>query len=112
ITLDARLSPQQNAQNYFKKYKKAARGVDHSQRRLAETRVELQWLEELMYQLDDHPDPADLETIYAELDEAGLLKGTDTHHKKRTRQSSAPQELASPSGIKVLRGRNNQHNDL
>jgi len=112
ITLDTRLSPQQNAQNYFKKYKKAARGVDHSQRRLAETRVELQWLAELLYQLDDHPDPADLESIYAELDEAGLLKGTDEHHKKRTRQSSTPQELVSPSGIKVLRGRNNQHNDL
>jgi predicted ribosome quality control (RQC) complex YloA/Tae2 family protein len=111
ILLDTRLSPQQNAQNYFKKYKKAARGVDHSQRRLAETRVELQWMEELLYQLDDHPEPADLETIYAELDESGLLKGTDAHHQKRTRQSSTPQELVSPSGIKVLRGRNNQHND-
>jgi predicted ribosome quality control (RQC) complex YloA/Tae2 family protein len=112
IALDGRLSPQQNAQHYFKKYKKAARGVEHSQRRSQETRNELQWLEELLYQLDDHTDPADLEAIYAELDEADLLKGGGGQHKKRTRQASAPQELVSPSGIKVLRGRNNQHNDL
>lgn len=112
IALDGRLSPQQNAQNYFKKYKKAARGVEHSQRRSQETRIELQWLEELLFQVDDHPDPADLEAIYAELDEAGLLKGGVEQHKKRTRQASAPQELISPSGIKVLRGRNNRHNDL
>ncbi|MBD1399549.1 Rqc2 family fibronectin-binding protein [Pelovirga terrestris] len=111
ILLDTRLSPQQNAQSYFKKYKKAARGVDHSRRRHAETKAELQWLDELLYQLDDHPEPADLEAIYAELDDAGLLKGPDEHHKKRTRQASAPQELVSPSGIKVLRGRNNQQND-
>ncbi|MBW6510313.1 MAG: NFACT family protein [Desulfuromonadales bacterium] len=112
IDLDGRLSPQQNAQNYFKKYKKAARGVEHSQRRLAETRLEQEWLAELLYQLDDQAEPADLEAIYAELDEAGLLKGGGGQHKKRTRQSSAPQELVSPSGIKVLRGRNNRHNDL
>ncbi len=111
ILLDTRLSPQQNAQYYFKKYKKGVRGVDHSQRRRAETQAELQWLGELLYQLEDHPEPADLEAIYAELDDAGLLKGPDVHHKKRTRPSSAPQELVSPSGIKVLRGRNNQHND-
>jgi len=112
IALDSRLSPQQNAQNYFKKYKKATRGVEHSQRRIAETQLELQWLAELLYQLDDHADPADLEALYAELDEAGLLKGSGEQHKKRTRQASAPHELISPSGIKVLRGRNNQHNDL
>ena len=112
ISLDGRLSPQQNAQNYFKKYKKAARGVEHSQRRLAETQLEQEWLAELLYQLDDHADPADLEALHAELDDAGLLKGGGGQHKKRTRQSSAPQELVSPSGIKVLRGRNNRHNDL
>jgi predicted ribosome quality control (RQC) complex YloA/Tae2 family protein len=112
IALDGRLSPQQNAQNYFKKYKKAARGAEHSERRIAETRHELQWLAELLYQVEDQADPADLEAIYAELDEAGLLKGGGGQHKKRTRQSSAPQELVSPSGIKVLRGRNNRHNDL
>ncbi len=112
IDLDARLSPQQNAQQYFKKYKKAARGVEHSQRRMEESRQELSWLEELLYQLDDMVDPADLETISAELEQAGLLKGAGDRHKKRTRQASAPQELVSPSGIKVLRGRNNRHNDL
>lgn len=112
IVLDRRLSPQQNAQHYFKKYKKAARGVEHSQRRSQETRIELQWLAELLYQVDDQPDPADLEAIYADLDDAGLLKGGAGQHKKRTRQGSVPQEFVSPSGIRVLRGRNNRHNDL
>ena len=111
IKLDPLLSPQQNAQVYFKKYKKSGRGVEHSLRRLEETSAEMQWLDELLYQLDDQIDPADLETIRTEMIGAGLLKEEGTYHKKRTRQPNAPQEFVSPSGIPVLRGRNNRHND-
>lgn len=112
IVLDPKLSPQQNAQSYFKKYQKAGRGVDHSHRRLEETRLEIQWLDEVLYQLGDEPGPADLETIYTELADVGLLKTTGGDRKKRTRQASEPQEFVSPSGIRVMRGRNNQHNNL
>ncbi len=112
IELDSTLSPQHNAQKYFKKYKKSIRGIEHSRRRLEETCLELQWLAELLYQLEDMAEPTDLETINSELDEAGLLKNAGHRHKKRTRVVSEPHELISPSGITILRGRNNRHNDL
>lgn len=112
IPLDPRLTPQHNAQNFFKRYKKAQRGIDHSLRRLEETQLELDWLEQLAYQLDDKTTPADLEAVAQELDEAGLFKPVGRHHKKRTQQPSVPHQAASPSGCVVLWGRNNRQNDL
>ncbi|MCK4691900.1 MAG: NFACT family protein, partial [Desulfuromonadales bacterium] len=41
IELDPLLNPQKNAEKYFQKYKKARRGLEHSARRLEETRLEL-----------------------------------------------------------------------
>lgn len=111
IELDPRLSPQQNAQAYFKRYKKARRGIEHSQRRLEETASEYQWLEQLAYQLEDLGTPADLETIAEELTGAGVLKSEIRHHKKRTQKPSTPFETISPSGFVIVWGRNNQQND-
>ncbi len=111
IPLDQLLTPQQNAEKYFKRYKKGERGQQHSQRRLQETREELEWINQLDYQLKDTVNNSDIEEIAQELRQAGLLKDKNRLHLKRTLQPSKPHKAISPSGFKVLWGRNNRQND-
>ncbi len=111
ITLDPLLSPQQNTEKFFNRYKKAKRGQEHSQRRLQETQSELEWLAQLDYQLKDSVKNSDTEEIAQELREVGLLKDKNRLHTKRTLQPSKPHEAVSPSGFRVLWGRNNRQND-
>jgi predicted ribosome quality control (RQC) complex YloA/Tae2 family protein len=111
IALDPLLNPQKNAEKYFNRYKKARRGQEHSQRRLQETQTELEWLEQLDYQLKDTVKNSDIEEIAQELREVGLLKEKNRLHTKRTLQPSKPHETTSPSGFRVLWGRNNRQND-
>ena len=111
INLDPLLTPQQNAERYFNRYKKAKRGEEHSQRRLRETQSELEWLGQLDYQLKDTVKNSDIEEIAQELRHVGLLKDKNRLHSKRTLQPSRPHEVVSPSGFKVIWGRNNRQND-
>ena len=111
INLDPLLSPQQNAEKYFKRYKKIKRGEEHSQRRLQETQSELDWLEQLDYQLKDSVKNSDIEEIASELRQVGLLKEKNRLHTKRTLQPSKPHEAISPSGFTIIWGRNNRQND-
>ena len=111
IQLDPLLPPAQNAEKYFKRYKKGIRGEQHSQRRLRETQRELEWLGQLDYQLKDSIKSSDIEEIAHELRQVGLLKDKNCLHAKRTLQPSIPHETISPSGFKILWGRNNRQND-
>ena len=111
IILDPLLSPQQNAEKYFWRYKKGKRGREHSQRRLEETQSELEWLQQLDYQLNDTVKNSDIEGIASELRQVGLLKDKNRLHGKRTLQASKPHEATSPSGFRVIWERNNRQND-
>ncbi len=111
IKLDPLLEPQQNAQMYFKRYKKGRIGQDHSKRRLLETRRELEWLEQVDYQLKDTVKNSDIEEIAVELRKVGLLKDKNRLHSKKTLQPSKPHVATSPSGFKIVWGRNNRQND-
>lgn len=111
VALDPLLNPQQNAERYFKRYKKSRRGIEHSQRRLEETQTELDWLAQLDYQLQDSVKNSDIEEIAQELREAGLLKEHNKLHLRRTQQPAKIRETISPSGFRILWGRNNRQND-
>ncbi|MEA3545359.1 MAG: NFACT RNA binding domain-containing protein [Thermodesulfobacteriota bacterium] len=111
IILDPLLKPQQNVEKYFNRYKKRRRGQEHSQRRLREAEAEIEWLEQLDYQLKDSVINTDIEEIAQELRQAGLLKEKNRLHNKRTLQPSKPHEATSPSGYKIFWGRNNRQND-
>ena len=111
IVLDPLLSPQQNAEKYFKRYKKSRRGIEHSRRRMEETQAELDWLENLDYQLQDTVKNSDIEEIAQELRAAGLLKEQNNLHSRRTQQPSKPHVTTSPAGFRILWGRNNRQND-
>ena len=111
LSLDPLLTPQQNIDKYFQRYKKAKRGVEHSRRRLRETADELHWLEQLDYQLSETVKNSDSEEVAEELKSAGLWRNSSNLHARRTQPRSSFHETSSPSGFKVLWGRNNRQND-
>lgn len=112
IPLDSRLTPQDNADKYFRKYKKARRGLEHSARRIHETTDELNWLEDVGYHLHETEIPADTVAIADELKKAGLLKDK-VSRLPRSANLKTPlfRELTTPGGHKVLWGTNSKQND-
>jgi len=111
LHLDPLLTPQQNIDKSFQRYKKAKRGVAHSRRRLRETADELGWLQQLDYQLSETVKNADIEEIAQELKRAGLWRNPGSLHARRTQPRSTFLEALSPNGFKILWGRNNRQND-
>jgi predicted ribosome quality control (RQC) complex YloA/Tae2 family protein len=113
IRLDARLSPQENAEACFRRYKKEKRGMGHVSRRLQETDDELAWFEGLALALEDADGPEALQEIRQELLEAGLLRPQRPDPLRRRAPLAAPKlnRALSPSGLTVLWGRNNRSND-
>ncbi|MCF6177775.1 MAG: NFACT family protein [Geopsychrobacter sp.] len=113
VPLQSDLSPQQNAEKFFKRYKKEKRGVDHVARRQQETQDELAWLEALLLSLDEATKSVDLNEVAHELLNAGLIqpeKGAPVGRRKV--QGEAPlNQATSPAGQRILWGRNNRSND-
>ncbi|PNU20041.1 hypothetical protein C2E25_09650 [Geothermobacter hydrogeniphilus] len=113
IDLDPRLSPQENAQALFRRYKKEKRGIDHVRRRREETEQQRAWLEQVQLALDEAVVPDDLREIAEELRQAGLYRPARHEPATRRRLSGVPtlRRVVSPGGYPILWGRNNRAND-
>ena len=113
IPLQVVKTPQENAQLYFKRYQKGKRGLDHCQRRFDQTQLEIESLEQIAQQLDDHVTSADSDMIREELIESGWYKPTTTLQRDTRRQKAASlvNRTTSPNGWEVIWGRNNKTND-
>ena len=71
IPLDPALSPQENAQRYFRRYQKAKRGRQQAGELVAAAREEVAYLESVEHALAEATSVGDLEAIAAELAEQG-----------------------------------------
>lgn len=76
ITLDPRLSIQDNAQSYFKKYRKAKNGLTKVQTLLTQCIAEERYLDSLAQRLDEAEDIETLTAIAAELGPAAASSQT------------------------------------
>lgn len=110
IPLNTALSPAQNAQRYFKEYKKSCNAESVLGELIAESKAEQQYIESVMDELKRAASVADLAEIRAELIQSGYLRATAAERKKKP-VVSKPIETVSPDGFKVLIGRNNRQND-
>ncbi len=112
LSLDPRLSPQGNAERYFKMSQKARRGLDHSARRCAETLSELEWLEQLSYQLESAETADQVLATAEELRAAGGGKNRVAERYVRPgKRKSSFAEALSPSGFTVVWGKTSRQND-
>ena len=68
IPLEEALDPAGNVERYFKKYKKAKRGLESTAGRIAETEREMAYLESALFQVEEAADAEELEEIRQELE--------------------------------------------
>jgi predicted ribosome quality control (RQC) complex YloA/Tae2 family protein len=113
IPLDSKLLPQENAERYFKRYRKAKRAGAHHKRRLHETGQEIAWLEQVELALDEAESGDDLYQVQIELESTGLLKKTKGQLGKRKAVSPEDQlhQAVTPGGFKLFWGKNSSTND-
>jgi predicted ribosome quality control (RQC) complex YloA/Tae2 family protein len=113
LPLDTKLLPQENAERYFKRYRKAKRAGAHHKRRLHETGQEIDWLEQVELALDEAESGDDLYQVQLELESAGLLKKTKGQLGKRKAVSPEDQlhQAVTPGGFKLFWGKNSRTND-
>ncbi len=113
LELDSKSSPQENAEHYFKLYRKAKRSGDHHVRRLQDTLEEQQWLGQVELSLEEAVSGDDLYQVQFELETAGMLKQTKGQLGRR--QSVRPEDqlykAVTPAGWHLFWGKNSRTND-
>lgn len=109
IRLDPRLAPNENAQKYFRDYKKKQTAHAMLQKLLVEGEAEIEYLATVLYEVEAAPGEQALNEIRAELKSQGYLK----YYKQRDRKQKPADFLRyqSSDGFEILVGRNNLQND-
>ena len=114
ITLDPRLSPAENAQKFFKKYRKLKKAQPLVKKDLKKTREEVRYLEGVKYNLEEGS-LEDTVDIKEELSREGYLKTSRKHKKtKEKERDKAPRPLKflSSEGLEIYVGKNNRQNEF
>ncbi|MXQ48435.1 DUF814 domain-containing protein [Streptococcus pneumoniae] len=108
IALDLALTPNQNAQRYFKKYQKLKEAVKHLKGLIEETKQSIAYFESVDVNLSQAT-MDDIGEIREELIESGFMKrrSTDKRHKRKKPE----QYLASDGQTIIMVGRNNLQNE-
>jgi len=113
VPLEENLSPQENAQRYFKKYAKAKSAYKYTSEQLKETLSELEYLEGVLLQLENSDSVQEIEEIKEELIEQGYVSSRKkASQKKKTDKASVPMHFKSSEGTDIYVGKNNRQNDL
>lgn len=123
IALDPALSPQQNAQKYYKNYRKAKTAEEKLTEQIAIAEKELEYLDSVLESLAMAETERDLNEIRAELSEQGYARAQRQQKGQRPLKNgkngktakqpalSAPMKFTTSDGFTVLVGRNNRQND-
>src|SRR5699024_11094180 len=108
IKLDTEKAPSENAQTFFKKYKKLSAAEEMAQKEIIKTKQEIAYLEDLLVQ-NEHARDEDLEDIRTELKNEGYIKKQKKKKNKTTKPM--PEKFTAHDGIPIYVGRNNKQND-
>ncbi len=109
IPLDRQLSPQQNAQAYYKKYRKLKSSFEHNVKLVEENSELLNYLLTIKENLRFCTDPDDLQQIRDELTALGLIKESKAVKKTETPIKPLKYNL---HGYTVYVGKNNIQNNF
>lgn len=107
IELDPSLSPVDNAQRYFKKYKKLKKGIEILKEQLKKLEEEIYYLNSLEIALENSKGFFELQEIEEELINEGYIK---KKKEKEKRKKSEPYKFII-SEYEVYVGKNNKQND-
>ncbi len=111
IQVNPALSPLQNAQKYFKEYKKAANAEKMLYSLIEDGEQELIYLDTVLDNLSRAETEREIAEIRDELEQGGYLK-IKKGNKPKKEKPLPPLEFMSSDGFKILVGRNNVQNDI
>mgnify|MGYP004640240963 FL=1 len=124
IPLDKKYLPSYNAKRYFKKYNKLKNALKIVNTQKEETIRDIDYIESVVYELDNSTSIQDIEVIYEEISENSLFADklkSKSKSKKSSNKKAKPMsknKLSSFNPLKyvideytVLVGRNNKEND-
>ena len=120
IPLDKTISVSYNAKKYFKKYNKLKNALQIVNLQKKDTSGQIDYLESIIYELENAKTIEDINLIYEEISENILFKNTlsnsKTSSKKNTTKKKNKEESFSPlvytiDDYTVYVGKNNKQND-
>lgn len=119
IKLNPAWTASQNAQKYYKDYRKAKIAESKLQEQIALSEAELSYIESVFYALTEAKTEQDLAEIRSELAAQGYVKSNDskTNRKNGNKNPGKKEQIGKPlrfevsDGFTVLVGRNNRQND-
>ena len=111
VPLDIRLTPNQNAQKYFRKYQKARAARETAAVQREKTLQELDYLENMLMDAENCTGESELEEIRQELVRTGYMKRVTNRRQQRQLPASRPYRYMSKDGIEIHVGRNSLQND-
>ena len=110
IPLDDKISPSKNAEKYFKKYNKLKNALNIVTKQNNETKLELEYIESLIYSVEDAQTTSILEEINSEIEENFNLHIKTVSSSKPKESKNVPFQY-NINGFTVLVGKNNKQND-
>lgn len=112
IPLDPHLTPNENAQLYFKRYNKAKIGMAKALEQMEIIKEELAYLESIKNSLEKIESLQDLQEVRWELEDVGYVKAKPVKNKRAGKrdQKSSPISIDF-NGWKIYIGKNNIQND-
>lgn len=115
IPLDKSITVNKNAVRYFKKYNKLKNAFTIVSLQKKETKIELQYIESLIYSIENSNSLSELEDIIVELHESKIITNKKKNSKNSKNQNSTnkfePLKFII-DGFTVLAGKNNYQNDI
>jgi len=108
IPLQTDKTPSENAQQFFKKYRKLQAAETKAKKELIKTKREIKYLDDIVQQLDTARDQ-DILDIREELQEEGYLKKQT--RKKQKKKRPTPDKYIATDGTAIYVGRNNKQNE-
>ena len=109
IPLDVRLTPAQNAQYYYKKYRKACNARKMLTGLIAEGEQEQQYIDSVFDALTRAECESDIAQLRLELTEQGYLR--ENRKAGKPPKPMQPLHFRSTDGMDIFVGRNNKQND-
>lgn len=111
IQLDPLLTPNQNAQKFYKRYNKAKSSLKVSKERREKELNELNYLESVLLSIDQASDLKTLEEIQEELN-TQIKSQAHLEKDQKKKEKINITRFLSTDGFEILVGRNNKQNDF
>lgn len=109
IPADVMLTPAQNAQKYYKEYRKKQVAEDKLSQFIADANAEAAYFETVLDALSRAETDSEITEIKSELSAQGYIK--KTNDKKKNQKALKPMRFKTRDGFNILVGRNNLMND-